>query len=85
MIYKLSKSQVVILITHLLTDDNLRFNAESKTAMIYFIQHNFFLIVQDKFRIKPFVLDVKNDFMIQNYKEIFLSDAISSKISLFFT
>ena len=64
----------------------MRFNNEAKTSMIFFIQNNFFpLSPNDKFRVMPFTLDVKNDFLIHNYKEVFLSDSISSKIAHFFT
>jgi hypothetical protein len=36
-LYRLTKSQVVLLITHLLTDTSLKFGLEAKTAMIYFL------------------------------------------------
>ena len=74
------------MITHLLTEDTLRFNNEAKTAMIYFIQHNFYpLSPQTTFRILPFQSALANDFLAHSYKQIFLLDSVSSKIALFFT
>eukprot|EP00347_Sterkiella_histriomuscorum_P007641 403348138 len=81
----LSKDEILMLVTFLITDEQLSFNRYSQESMFYFVQRSYFKKTDQPliFQIQKFTIPKISGYLSQSYSHIFLKDSFLGRIAKF--